>query len=231
MKYAANWERSAERYTAWWQGEAIDRCCLSVTAPKKILPDLPQYTNQEVLAHWTDPDWLLEQWVPSFENTYFAGDAFPNLWLNLGPSGHAGYCRGSRYTFMRSVGLNCTTWYDPIIEDWSTDMPVFDEQGLLYQKTLLLARELSRRANGDFIVSMPDTSGNWDALAELRGSSDLLIDMLEEPDALQRACDILQDIWEKAVTDVSGILRSNGQKGGSIGWMQVWAHGLTAQIQ
>ena len=95
MKYAKDWDRSAKRYAAWWQGEVVDRCMIAVTAPLPRRKPVEPISDEEKLAHWTDAEWLLRQWRDSFEHTYFAGDAFPNLWLNLGPTGHAGYCRNS----------------------------------------------------------------------------------------------------------------------------------------
>lgn len=134
MNYTKNWGKSVERYKAFWQGEMLDRCCVSVTAPKSKLAPLPGFTSQETLEHWTDGEWVFKTWKNYFENTYFAGDAFPNLWLNLGPSGHAGYIRNARCQFMQGSGLNCTTWYDHSIHDWDTDFPVFDPDGFLYKK-------------------------------------------------------------------------------------------------
>ncbi len=29
-----NWDDTKKRYSAFWQGEIVDRCCISVTAPK-----------------------------------------------------------------------------------------------------------------------------------------------------------------------------------------------------
>lgn len=232
MKYVQDWNSSAKRYEAYWNNELVDRCCVAVTAPKKERPPLPEYTPAEALAHWTDGEWLYDNWMAQFDNTYFAGDAFPNLWLNLGPSGHAAYCKDAKYQIMQQHnGMNCTAWYSPTIENWETDFPQFDENSLLYRKTIELAEYLSERSNGDFIVSMPDISGNMDALAHLRGSEELLMDMIDEPEEVLRAGDELQRIWEKTVHAVYEKVKKNNNGASSIGWMQIWAPGITAQMQ
>ena len=34
MYYKEDWEASRKRFEALWQGETLDRCCISVTAPR-----------------------------------------------------------------------------------------------------------------------------------------------------------------------------------------------------
>ena len=60
MNYTKNWGKSVERYKAFWQGEMLDRCCVSVTAPKSKLAPLPGFTSQETLEHWTDGEWVFK---------------------------------------------------------------------------------------------------------------------------------------------------------------------------
>lgn len=62
MNYTKNWGKSVERYKAFWQGEMLDRCCVSVTAPKRTLEPLPSFTSQETLEHWTDGEWVFKTW-------------------------------------------------------------------------------------------------------------------------------------------------------------------------
>lgn len=35
MDYKENWGKSKQRIEAFWKGEILDRCCVSVFAPKK----------------------------------------------------------------------------------------------------------------------------------------------------------------------------------------------------
>lgn len=233
MQYSKNWETSKKRYEAFWQGELLDRCCVAVTAPLRPAPPLPDYTPEEVLARWTDGEWLYEKWTTRFANTYFAGDAFPNLWLNLGPSGHAAYCKDARFQMAQQGkgAFSCTAWYTPSIQSWAADFPRFDAQSLMYRKTLELAEYLAGRSKGDFMVSMPDISGNLDALAHLRGSEALLMDMLDDPEEVLRAGQTMQDIWKTTVAEVYKRVAQNNGGASSIGWMQIWAPGVTAQLQ
>ncbi|NLE60549.1 MAG: hypothetical protein GX616_19560, partial [Planctomycetes bacterium] len=59
LRYKDDWEATKQRYIAWWNGEYIGRCGLSVTAPKdgfgrEPAPVMPE----DPVARWTDLDYL-----------------------------------------------------------------------------------------------------------------------------------------------------------------------------
>ena len=94
-----------------------------------------------------------------------------------------------------------------------------------------LAKYLAAESKGEVLVSMPDNAGNLDALACLRGTEELLIDFIEEKETVLRAGEVMQSVWEQAVTDVYQILKDNNQGACSAGWLQVWSPGLMSQMQ
>jgi hypothetical protein len=230
MKYKKDWYKSEERFCALWEREIVDRCCISVLSPKedgikwnqkKDYPD----NIEDRIKFWTDGEWILRRHLDWFENTCFIGEAFPQIWLNLGASGHAGYFKGVKYQFEDTV------WFHPIIKDWETGVPDFEPEGFLYKKTLELAEFLVKESKKEFFVSMPDTSGNIDVLAHLRGSGNLLMDMIVESDAIKSAMQKVQKVWEQTNETVYNIIKDNNGGGSTIGWMDTWAPGKHAQMQ
>ncbi len=233
MDWVSDWGATRRRFQAFWRQEVADRCMIAVTAPAEGAP--PRATGDRAAValerRWTDGEYILKQNLRRFEETYFAGDAFPQIWLNLGASGHAAYFAGARYGFDTS-----TIWFEPSLCDGpaaDNDPPAieFDLQAPLYRTTLELARYLSDEARGRFFVSMPDTSGNLDALAHLRGSEGLLIDMLSRPDWVHRELVRVQDAWRQTVESVFQITHTNNDGGSTIGWLNTWAPGRHAQMQ
>ncbi len=224
MRYIDDWDKRKARLTAFWSRELLDRCCCSVTvSPKGAHDRIVPETMAERVRHWTDPDVVIKRHRARMEGTYFAGDSFPQTFLDLGAAGHAGFFKGAKHQFEGSV------WFFPSLSD--PDALEFDEHSFLYQKTLELAHALVQDSKGDYFVSMPDTSGNADALAHLMGPEGLMPAMLEEPDAVQRALSKIQAAYERIVTEVYAIVKDNNQGGGTIGWLDTWAPGLHAQMQ
>ena len=52
-------------------------------------------------------------------------------------------------------------WFFPSLQD--PDDLEFDENSFLYKKTLELARAFVEDSKGDYMISMPDDTGNADA--------------------------------------------------------------------
>lgn len=225
MRYKEDWEMAKKRFTAFWNGEILDRCCVSVKAqrPDAVYKPRVLNTQEEIDRSWTDPQYIIEKERERMANTYFAGESFPSISVNLGASGHAGFFRGADHLFAESV------WFSPSLED--PDDLEFDENSYLYRKTLELVHAFAEDSRGDYVVSMPDTSGNADALSHLMGSEALLPAMLEEPEAVQKALAKIELSYERILREVYDIVRDVNEGGSSVGWLNTWAPGFHAQMQ
>lgn len=221
MIYNTGWDKSRERFKAFWQGKIIDRCLIAVKAPigKTEVPK-----TGDTFLRRTDPETIIKNKRAEFSETYFAGEAFPQIFIDLGAGGHAGFFKGARYKLEEN-----TVWFFPSCEE--PDELVFDPESFLYKKTLSLASDLARDSRGDYIVSMPDCTGNADALAHLLGTETLLEMMLDEPDKVKRALARIEEAYESAMKGVyERVGRVNGG-GSSVGWLNTWAPGFHAQMQ
>lgn len=226
MRYKEDWEASRKRLEAFWHQEVLDRCCAAVyvyengaKAPERVVPG----DDAERLAYWTDPTRVIERERRRMENTYFGGEAFPSIFVDLGAAGHAGFFKGEKHYFGDSV------WFFPSLED--PNELEFDENSFLYKKTLELARAYAEDSKGDYLISMPDTSGNADALSHLMGPENLLPAMLEDPDGVKDALGKIQAAYERIMREVYGIVKDVNGGGCCIQWLSTFAPGLHAQMQ
>ena len=229
MEWMADWGAAKQRFKAFWNQEIADRCMVAVTAPKGPADGVPECRDRagrSLESRWLDGERILGERIAAFERTYFAGDALPQIWLNLGAAGHAGFFKGARYGFGES-----TVWFSPSLPTEGEPEIEFDPESVLYRKTLELAQYFADESRGRYLVSMPDTSGNLDALAHLRGSENLLVDMLVNKDWVHRSLSRIQDAWERTVEAVHLITRENNDGGSTIGWLNTWAPGHHAQMQ
>jgi len=227
MRYKEDWESSKRRFEAFWNGEIIDRCCINLKAGDDKLPALLEplkpKTKQEYHDQRTSAERTIEMNRLIMEHTYYAGEAFPSMPLDLGASGHAGFFKGADYH------IEDTVWFFPTLED-PADLE-FDENSFLYRKTLELAHAFAEDSRGDYIVSMSDCTGNADALSHLMGPEELLPAMLDEPEAIQRALGKIQLAYEKIMRDVHDIVSDVNEGGGCVNWLGTWAPGFHAQMQ
>lgn len=222
-------EKTRERFTALWENEIIDRCCISVFGISEAANAEFNTPPDEAIDRryfLTDPEMIRSRHMKRFEQTYFAGDAFPLVNLNMGPSGHAGFIKGVK------VDYTDTIWYHPIMKDeMDPGLILLDEDSYLYRQTFDAAKYLCKEADGKYLVSMPDISGNIDVLGSLYSSTEMLVDMITEEDTMKECLRRIQKIWEKSTSEIFDYLKDYNYGGSSIGWLNTWAPGFHNQIQ
>lgn len=224
------WNQIRKRFEALWQNDLVDRCCVRVTAWNDGQPEPKPFpvTLEERKSYWLDGEQVLERELDRFKNTYFAGDAFPQIFSNFGAAGHAAYFKGAAVDYQESIWIG-PRGTPPVMGDDFKVEPDYDS--LLFKKTFEVCQYLASESAERYFVSMPDISGNLDALAHLRGSDILLGDMLMQPGCVHYALDEIQKIWEHTVLNLFPVLSEVNDGGSTVGWLDTWAPGLHAQLQ
>ena len=224
-----NWDKTKKRFEAFWQGEIIDRCMVSVIAPKKGVRRIsrPYPTSREdQLAHWFDGEVVLKRSLEEIESTYFGGDAMPRIWVNAGSAGHAGFFKGSHFDLTSN-----TLWLGAFVHDIEKDGLVFDPGSYLYKSSEALARYLVAEARGRYFVSMPDNGGDLDALAHIRGNENLLIDLVENQEWVKASMTKIKKAWLQYTALMHDITFENNDGGSSVYWLNTWGPGKHGQLQ
>lgn len=229
MFYRDDWDKVKKRYEAYWNNEVLDRCVINVSVPTR--PDAYLYipypdNKEERMKYWLDGEYLKKIWINNFENTYYAGDSLPVLYLNLGAAGQAGFFKGAKFSLNAD---DSTVWFFPSLENY--DDLEFDQNSLLYEKTIELAKYFASENNGRYVISMPDIAGNMDALSLLRGGDRLLLDMLEKPEEVHAGLGKIIDAWKTAIDNTFDIIKDCNDGGTAIGWLKLFAPGKHAQLQ
>jgi len=231
MDYISDWEKRKERLTAFWRKEIVDRCCVAIMAPKnnysKELDELLKLPENEedMLRYWTDGESILKRNRKLMENTIYLGESYPHINLNLGASGHAGFFKGARYQFQESV------WFFPIDMDWDKEEIEFDESSFLYRSLIAIAKYLAEESRGSFIIANPFISGDGDALAHLRGSAELLMDLHTGENYIHNSMSRIQSVWIKTINEIYAIISENNDGGLAVGGFQTWGKGKHACSQ
>ena len=221
MDRVKDWDKSRKRFEAYWERELVDRCLIALSAPKdpaKGYDTTPLPKNyDDRIPYWTDGECILNRYLKLFESTYFAGDAFPAITLNFGPSGHAGFYKGMKFRFDECV------WFYPLDKDWENPELIIDPDSFLYNSMINVAEYLNANNNGRYMVGNAHFSGDGDALAHLRGSQDLMIDIAMNEPYIHGAMENIQQTWMRTYDKLYDIVKS-GNEGMSCvaGW---WATG------
>jgi len=217
MKYKPDWHQAAERLTALWNHQPLDRPCVSIRAWQAVADLMPVKTPVDLEAYWLDPDYRVPAAINSIKQTWWGGEALPGVlllanWLN---------CLGGTPCFDAN-----TIWFETVAVDFTKPSPFrHDPQNIWTKKYQKLFLALAREAGADdFCVSYGAGLPVNDLLSMLMGTEQFLMALIDEPDWMERA--ILDGARDNiALKKAHGeMIRSAGhQMRGITGWMPFWA--------
>ncbi|HEY5563182.1 MAG TPA: hypothetical protein VIK72_15795 [Clostridiaceae bacterium] len=224
-----NWGKSKERLEALWEKEIIDRCCISVEVSEPNLAEIPSelFNNKlDLVKYYTDAEYILERHRKKFENTYYGGDAFPCIFPYLGTGGHIAYLKNVSMEFAKD-----TIWFHETIKDWESNLLEYDPESPTFKKQIEIIKYLVAKSSGEYFVSMPDNCGSVDGLSQLRGTDNLMIDFIEEPEKVKKATSIISKVLSSTSDTLFNILKENNLGGSVHSWMQTWCPVRHMQLQ
>lgn len=225
MKYKDNWDETYSRLTGYWNN-TLSGCCLAVTAPRPPIGGETCPPPVDLQQKWRDIDWRIKNARAEFARTYYGGDAFPNLWVDMGPGAIAGFLGAEPY-----LGEDCI-WFEksPILSTLTGRKPfVLREDNPWWQLTREYTEACCIDARGDYHVSINDMGGTLDIAADFRGVQQMLFDLMDEPEAVKEILEELDDIWLHVFDENHRIIHKTMP--GCSDWMNIWCPDTVYSVQ
>ena len=215
MLYTEDWGKVCERFSAWWEND-LDRPLIQVTAARKGHSFTPWW-NWGFAKEPDSPKKIIDQFEEWCAKVFFGGDAYPDLWINLGPGILATYI-GAEARFRPDSE---TVWFETP-KDWDELKDLrFDPANKWWQRTKNITSISSQRSEGRFMAGITDLGGILDIAASLRGSQTLIVDLLRYPQDVKSLCSKILEVWHTCYEELYSILRGNSR--GNSAWMGLWA--------
>lgn len=219
------WDKSRERFAAWWHGQAVDRVLLQVIAPANDPPASDPVGPLSLEEKWLDVDRRIRHFEDSLERTFYGGDAFPYLETHLGP--------GTLSTFLGAVPefRPDTVWYRPVIADITqAEPPEYGPDNRFWQFTREICTEGVRRLEGRALVSIPDLIEGLDTLCSLIGTEQLLYALQDQPDDVHRFQDALTELYFDYYDPIYNIVRDE-HDGSCFSVFNTYGEGTVSKLQ
>lgn len=225
-KWKENWERTEEHYERWWNhaGPILTLSGLSPPdRPRDDTPPPPPPTSPR--QKHTDPDYFAQSQRAGLARCRFPADNLPIAHTDYGCLQLATYF-GSEPEFQDD-----TVWYEDSIGEPDESPPLSltktEPWWQAYKRVMLKVKELSK---GDFLVGMPAFGSNLDVLAELRGTQNLLFDLVDRADWVSRTLEEINRAFFVAFDDYYEHIRlSDGSS--TYAYFSIWGPGKVSQVQ
>jgi hypothetical protein len=225
VKWKPEWPEARENLVKWWRREGL---ALSLTAPRaqpiEPVPE-PGPEPADLEVRWTDPRWRIAQAEFCMANRRYYAEAFACFEAQIGP-GSLGTFIGARPRFAPE-----TVWYDPCIADPDACGPIrFSPRNNKWLDVhMRLVEEGLRRSRGRYLVSLPDLIENIDTLAAMRGTQELLMDLVDRPAWVHRRLAEINEAFFAAFDLFYDKVRD--ADGGNAFIFSIWGPGRTCKVQ
>ena len=224
-----DWRRVESDTRAWWAGELKRPLVyLAVTDPVSA-----NNSNIRLYSYWSNypldmrAGEIVDRFEPVFAATHFYGDAFPWWWLNFGPGIVAGFLGANVHSVYEPSE---TVWFSPARETRLANLELnYDAANIWWQRVRELTTALVERYGRNLVVSHTDLGGNLDILASFRGTQDLLFDLVDCPEQVDRLTRAITQLWLRYYDELEAIIRPACR--GTSCWTPIWSSGKTYMMQ
>jgi len=183
LEFKSDLEEAAKRWDAFYEGEIIDRPVVCVTAPREGFTGARGSDYYERVHG--DLDDIIERAIISARATYYGGESVPSFWTSFGPDEVAVFI-GAKLEWSQNSGN--TNWSIPYVENWEEALPIrIQEDHPLWQRMLDFYRRAADRLEGKMAMAPLDLHTNMDILAAIRGPQRLCMDLIDQPEMIDRA--------------------------------------------
>lgn len=227
MLYKTDWEQTKGRWEQYWRQSNPGTPLMYLIGEKPGAVPLPEVLKAKSVD---DQYRNAARKVASFrhycQNHVFLMDSFPNLSLDFGPGSLAGYL-GCEIVFKPD-----TVWFEPFVKDWAAIPDFrFDPDNVWWKEHYRLLSDAKALAGDDFYVDIPDLMENMDVLASMRGAQELIFDMMDEPEEVDRRIRQIEDVYFEYYDRFYELVRSRQDHGSCYTVFQIWGEGRIAKLQ
>ncbi len=185
---AGRWAALRQTCRAWWRDE-LERPLIAVTMhgcePGRTVPELLPQAVDAAYDFAIPAETVVAVWDFNLARQRYLGDAFPNVRANFGP-GHNAVFYGAIPEIQPS-----TVWCHPAPVAEIRDLAVrLDTEHPWLRRQCELYRAAARHWQGGVCLAMSDIVSGLDVLAALRGTEQLLLDLYDAPEQVERL------LWE-----------------------------------
>jgi hypothetical protein len=226
--WKSDWNNTKNRFINWWDHKGVlvgmwggikngNNIHEVVNKPKQPSTLNEQYSNAELRAEWNHYNLSCEE---------FPLDILPLTDCDIGPGSLALYL-GCEPKFAED-----TIWFEQFYNDKINQNRklVFDPDNKWWKITKETLLECRKRSQNKYLVGCPDLIENLDILASLRGTENLMMDMLDRPDWVKEKISEINDVWFMVYDEIYDIIKL--EDGSScFGPFKLWGPDKTVKVQ
>jgi 5-methyltetrahydrofolate--homocysteine methyltransferase len=211
LAFCQDFPTIVRRFEAWWAQDVLDRPVFIASANAN-----PARPITRRLTLIDQPEQWFEAKLADMQQLHRVGEALPFIRADLGPVVLASLLGGDR------VFAADTAWTrHHIDDDWSNVDWRFHDDNAWWQRTVKLMHLIAEDAAGRYVVCSPGLGGTGEALINLRGTTQLCLDLVQQPERVRAAVEAIFPTWQRAFRELYAI--ADAHQVSLIHWLGLWS--------
>lgn len=221
--WKTNFEETKKHYLDWWNHKGIvltmwEHLRREGSPYEPVLPPAP---HKDMTQFWFDPQWRADYLHYTMSVNSYKADILPVANTQLGP-GSLGAILGADLE-----GREDTIWIRDK-EDFDGNI-VFDENNKWWKLHKDLLKACVKKSQGKYLVGCPDLVEGLDVLASLKGSDNVMIDMIMDPEGTLDQLRKINEVYFRVFDEIYDIINYNGEM--AFCYFSLWAPGRVSKLQ
>lgn len=202
--WKTNWEETKQHFEDWWKhtGLVFGSWGPGLATSREHAPEPQPEAPRDHHQRHCDADWIARNTRWKMAHRAWPGDVLPSGWAHVGTLPLAPYLGAAPDYSEHNV------WYKERMSSLDDHPPlVFDPNHPEVVQLEGICRETQRLADGNYFVSLPAMLGGIDVLAEVRGTGEMLVELLDNPEGIHKRLVQIQDAYEIAFNRLYDIVK------------------------
>lgn len=201
LEYCPDFPKICQRFDAWWNQACLDRPVFICAANSN--PARPITKRLELLD---SPEEWLEAKLADLQQMHRVGDTMPMVRPDFGPVVLSG-AFGGKVEFTAD-----TTWTHAFINDDWSNAPEWhlDPDNPWWAKILRFSQLVAAQGRGKFLFQTPNLGASADILLNLRGSTELCLDVVDQPEKISAAVEAIYPAWRDGTRQLFDLALAEG---------------------
>jgi len=218
-----NWEESKKHYIDWWNQKGLVismwEHLVKEGDPHEAVPVPPPHRDAN--QQYFDPEWRAAFIHYCLSRSSFLADIPPVANTHLGPGSLAAI-----------LGAELEAGEDTIWtrhrNDFGDDFSL-DPQNKWWKLHLELLKACKNKAQGRYYVGCPDLVEGLDTLAGMKGTENVLMDMMARPEILEQQLQKINNYYFEVFEQIYDIINENGEM--AFCYFSLWGPGKVTKLQ
>lgn len=223
-----NWDHTKRHFLDWWncKGLVLGSWGMGIDNDGPPHDDIPEPAcTADPEQYHTSPEYVDDRIYYEMAHKLWPADVLPVAWPDIGTVSLAP-CLGAVPVYTKD-----NVWYRSCITDPDTHPPLRFDPDHPYSRMLeAVIRKTRTRCQDHYFIGMPAVIPNLDVLAELRGTQNLLMDLIERPVWVHEKLHEIETAYTQMFDVMYEIIKA-ADSSMAFGYFMLWGPAKTGLLQ